>query len=261
MVKNNISSPWLDDQLVSVITPAYNAERFLQETIQSVISQTYDQWEMIIVDDGSTDSTYSLAESWSGKDSRIRVIKCRENGGQARAWNIAIAAAKGRYLAFLDADDLWVENKLEEQLAFMKENNYGFTYTMYDWIDENSGSAGKIIDVPESQSYKDMLKNTAIGALTVVIDRSLVDVAEIPEVHLNDSMMWLQIAREGVTAYGYDKVLAHYRIVTNSFSRNKKRSAVRLWNLYRDQLKIPFFRRAYYFTCYAFNSIKRYYLK
>ena len=110
----------------------------------------------------------------------------------------------------------------------MEENNYGFTYTMYDWIDENSGSAGKIIDVPESQSYKDMLKNTAIGALTVVIDRSLVDVAEIPEVHLNDSMMWLQIAREGVTAYGYDKVLAHYRIVTNSFSRNKKRSAVRL---------------------------------
>lgn len=260
MMKNNISS-WQSNKLVSVITPAYNAERFLQETIESVLSQTYENWEMIIVDDGSTDSTYSLAESWSGKDSRIRVIKCQKNGGQARAWNIAIAAAKGRYLAFLDADDLWEENKLEEQLAFMNENNYGFTYTMYDWIDENSEPAGKTIDVPGSQTYKDILKNTAIGALTVVIDRAVVNVAEIPEVHLNDSMMWLQIAREGVTAYGYEKVLAHYRIVTNSFSRNKKRSAARLWNLYRDQLKIPFFRRAYYFTCYAFNSIKRYYLK
>jgi teichuronic acid biosynthesis glycosyltransferase TuaG len=258
---NKLDNKGLVDELVSVITPAYNAERFLPDTIRSVLAQTYEKWEMIIVDDCSADDTLRVAREYSEADSRIRVTQSEKNGGPAHAWNLALREARGRYVAFLDADDLWEPVKLEEQLDFMNRNGYGFTYAMYDWIGENDEPLGKTIRIPDSQNYKDILKNTVIGALTVVLDRERVDVREIPEVQINDSMMWLQIAREGAVAHGYQKILGHYRIVSTSFSRNKKSTAKGLWRLYRDQLEIPLLRRSWYFACYAWNSIKRYYLQ
>jgi len=120
--------------LVSIITPAYNAEKYIQETIESVLSQSYANWEMIIVDDKSTDKTVNIIEEFC--DDRIKLVKLEKNGGTSNAWNNAFKYATGEYVAFLDSDDLWVSTKLEEQINFMKKNNYVFTFSSYDWIDK-----------------------------------------------------------------------------------------------------------------------------
>lgn len=250
-----------DKDLVSVITPAYNASKYIGDTIKSVQAQTYENWEMIIVNDCSTDDTAEIAREFASADPRIHVYDQKKNGGPARAWNRAFKEMHGRYAAFLDADDLWIPEKLERQLAFMKKKKAGFSYASYDWIDESGAPLGNIIKIPPKQDYKQMLANSVIGALTVIIDRELVDIKPIPPVQINDSMLWLSIAKRGVTAYGCSEILGHYRIVSSSFSRNKGSAAKGLWRLYRDQLKIPFIPRCWYFGRYALNSVKRYYLR
>ena len=247
--------------LVSVIMPAWNAEKHIKESIESVLSQTYTNWELLIVDDCSTDGTADLVRSYQEADHRIRLIRRKKNGGPSRAWNSAFRCMHGQYVAFLDADDIWIPEKLEIQLGFMKENDYGFSFASYDWIDENGDSVGKIINVPKMQSYHDMLKNTVIGTLTVVIDRDKVPVDPVPKnVRLNDSALWLSIARKGFNAYGYSGILGHYRILQTSYSRNKFSAAKNLWDLYTDVLKIPFIPKCWYFGWYAINSVIRYYI-
>ena len=249
------------DDLVSIITPAYNAEEHIGETIESVLAQTDKNWEMIIVNDCSKDNTLKIANEYAALDNRIKVINLEKNGGAANAWNVAFNCMKGRYLSFLDSDDLWIETKLEEQINFMQENNYAFTYASYDWIDSNSKSLHKIIKIPKIMSYKAMLKNSNIGLLTVMIDRNQINIKPIPCVNMAwDFLLWAKILKQGVIAHGYDNIIAHYRILSNSASRNKKKAALGLWNIYKNYLCIPFFKRCYYFMWYALNSIKRYYL-
>lgn len=248
------------DDLVSIITPAYNASNHISETIDSVIAQTYENWEMIIVNDCSIDNTLEIIKKYASNDNRIKVVDLPKNGGAANAWNEAFKIMEGRYVAFLDSDDLWINKKLEEQLKFMKSNNYYFTFGSYDWIDCNGDSLNNIIKIPQKLAYKELLKNTNIGLLTVMIDRSVIEIKKIPLVGMAwDFLLWTYILRQGHIAYGYNKVLGHYRILSNSASRNKKKAALGLWIIYREYLNINLIQSCYYFICYVYNSVKRYY--
>ena len=247
--------------LVSIITPLYNGERFIAETIESVLSQTYKNWELIIINDCSTDNSLDIVNKYAYKDTRIKVINLKRNGGPVNAWNVAFDYIEGRYLSFLDSDDIWIPTKIEEQINFMKKNNIGFCFASYDWIDENSKSLNRTINVPQKMTYNDMLKNTNIGLLTVMLDLDLVHFEKLPIVKMAwDFLLWAKIMKTGVIAYGYNKVIAHYRIRSKSASRNKFKAAKGLWIIYKDYLKIPPLKRFFYFLNYILNSLKRYYL-
>lgn len=247
------------DGLVSIVTPAYNSEKYIRETIDSVLAQSYTNWEMLIVNDCSTDNTLKIIKSYD--DQRIVLIDLKKNGGTPNAWNQAFKVAKGEYIAFLDSDDVWEPEKLKEQVDFMRKNNFKFTCTAYDWVDENTKSLNKTVYVDEKKNLAQSLKNTNIGLLTVMLDRKEFKDLQVKNMKLVwDYYLWGKILQNGYFVYGYNKVLSHYRIVTNSASRNKKKHAKAVWNLYHKDLNIPFIKATYYFICYAINGIKKYYM-
>ena len=251
---------WNKD-LVSIITPAYNSENFIEETINSVKNQTYTNWEMIIVDDNSTDGTREIVKHYCREDKRIKLIVMTENAGAAVARNKALKEAEGKYVAFLDSDDKWKPDKLKLQIEFMKKNNYGFTFTKYEYINDEKNELKKEFPVPLSLNYFQALKTTVIGCLTVVIDREIIGDFEMPLVRRGqDNLTWLEILKRGHIAYGYNVNLAEYRRVSGSLSNNKFKAIKRQWNNYRYEVKLPLVKCVYYYTHYVFNSIKKYYL-
>ena len=161
----------MENKLVSIITPVYNSEKYIEECIKSVINQSYKNIEMIIIDDGSTDNSKNIIEKYTESFPFIKYIKCNENNGAWAARNIGIEKAKGRFISFLDADDLYKKNKIKNQINFMLNNNYSFTYTAYDLINEDSTSLNKVINAKEYEDYGRLLKGNDIGCLTVMIDR------------------------------------------------------------------------------------------
>ncbi len=238
--------------LVSVVTPAYNAARFISGAIESVQAQTYAGWEMIVVDDCSRDDTPALVEEKAGEDERVRLLRMAENGGAAIARNAAIGAARGRYIAFLDSDDLWLPTKLEEQLAFMRERDAAFSFTSYRRVDASGRVLGEPVPVPERMNYRDLLKNTAIGCLTVVLDRSKTGPLDMGSMRTRqDYVLWFKLLKSGMVAYGLQEDLARYRIVEGSISRNKTKAARTMWYLYRrvEGLNLPY--AAWCFLNYA----------
>ncbi len=246
------------EDLVSIITPSYNSVNFIEETINSVITQTHQNWEMIIVDDCSKDNSVELIQEYVNKDSRIKLIQNKENKGAAETRNIALRIAKGKFIAFLDSDDLWLPQKLEKQLNFMKKNEIAFSFTSYQIIDEKGASIGKIVRAPNKISYSQYLKNTIIGCLTVIIDRSKVGVFEMPNIRSSQDMaLWLLIMKRGFSAYGYDKVLSKYRLVTGSITSNKHKSAKSVWRVYREIEKLSFYTSVISFIGYAYNGLKK----
>ncbi|UAL47047.1 glycosyltransferase family 2 protein [Sutcliffiella horikoshii] len=248
----------MSSSLVSVITPSYNAEKFISATIESVRTQTYTNWEMIIVDDCSKDTTREILKKYAELDPRIKPIFLEENSGAAVARNTALKAAQGDYVAFLDSDDLWVLDKLEKQLAFMQENDYAFSFTAYNLMDENGKPLDKVIDVPEQIDYKGLLKNTIIGCLTVMIDTRKVEPLQMPLIRTRqDFALWLKVLREGHIAYGMQEPLANYRIVEGSISSNKLKTAKRNWYVYREIEKLSLPYASWCFINYAFYAIKK----
>lgn len=246
--------------LVSIVTPAYNCEDFISETIISVLAQTYSNWEMIIVNDKSTDNTAEVINKYVQKDSRIKLINLNENSGAAVARNKAIEKAKGRFIAFLDSDDRWKREKLKKQIDFMINNNFGFTFTAYEYIKDENNSKDKIFSVPESLNYTQALKNTVIGCLTVIIDRNIVGDFRMPLVRRGqDNLTWLMLLKKGHIAYGLNENLAEYRRVSGSLSNNKFKALKRQWSNYRNVIKLPFVICVYYYSCYVINNIKKYY--
>lgn len=242
---------------VSIITPSYNSLPFIGETITSVQSQSYENWEMLIVDDASTDhSAVKIKEMIEG-DSRIRLLSLNENMGAAKARNIAIKEARGRYIAFLDSDDIWLPNKLQTQLLFMEETNVAFSYTSYSLIDENSNDLNREVNVPKSVDYHYLMGNTIIGCLTVMIDREKVPYIEMPSVQPEDTALWLELLHKGYEASGIQQMLAKYRIVTNSVSRNKIRAAFRYWKLLRAQKPLNLVQTFFYFSKYAYHAYRK----
>ena len=244
--------------LVSIITPSYNSSKFIKDCVDSVFSQTYKNWEMIIVDDCSKDNSKEIISELSTKDKRIKPIFLEKNVGAAEARNAAIRQSKGKYVAFLDSDDLWNPKKLEKQLSFMYENEIAFSYTNYQFISENGEDLSNIISAPEKMTYDSYLKNTIIGCLTVIIDREKSGEFEMPNIRSSHDMaLWLLIMKRGFSAYGLDENLARYRIVSTSNTAIKWHAAKDVWKVYRQVEKLSFIYSAWCFVWYAFNALKK----
>ena len=247
--------------LVSVIVPVYNANKYIEATVDSVVKQTYQNWELLLVDDGSTDGSGETIKRLEREDvsGRIKVLLPKEHGTAARARNYGLMQAEGRYIAFLDADDLWVSDKLEKEMAFMKEKKAGFVFTGYEFADANAVGTGKVVKVPETLCYKQALKNTTIFTSTVLIDTQLVDknLVIMPEIKSEDTATWYQILRSGHLAYGLNENLVKYRRVANSLSSNKLEAIRRIWNLYRKAEKLSFLYSAYNFVFWAVRAVLR----
>lgn len=244
---------------VSVITPSYNSADFISETIESVQSQTYTNWEMIIVDDCSKDQSVKLIEAKQSEDERIKLIKLLRNGGPAYARNQAILAADGRYLAFLDSDDQWHPQKLEKQILFMHQNGYSFSYTAYRIMQEEGNPTEVVFHMPSQITYKDLLKNTAIGTLTVVLNQEKLGKVQMPLYRdcSEDYGLWMSILSHGVTAYGLNEELALYRKCNESLSSNKWKSARKTWNTYRKVGRSNLPSTMWYFLNYSVRAMRK----
>ncbi len=244
--------------LVSVIMPCYNMASYVSDSIKSVIAQTYPHWELLIVDDASTDETVNIIKSYAQADSRIKFAIKKQNSGISDTRNQCIQMAQGQFLAFLDADDIWHPEKLEKQLSFMLAKNIGFTYSTYDWIDEDGKIMNKFINTIGNLDYKTYLRNTIIGCSTVMVNKAITGDVFVPKFRTSeDTATWLDILRKGLMAYAIDESLVSYRIRRKSASSNKIRASIDLWKVYRQHEKLPFFKAIYYFSCYAFNAVKK----
>ena len=244
------------NNLVSIITPSYNTSKFIEECICSVLDQSYTNWELIIVDDCSADNSPQIIKKYN--DKRIQLIELDSNVGAAEARNIALRRAKGKYIAFLDSDDLWESQKLEKQISFMETEDIAFSFSAYQPISEDGLKLYSIIHAPKSVTYSSYLKNTIIGCLTVVIDREKTGDFEMPNIRSSHDMaLWLLIMRRGFTAYGLDENLARYRIVSTSNTASKWRAAKDVWKVYREIEKLSFFYSSWCFLNYAFNALEK----
>ncbi|KZN15063.1 glycosyltransferase family 2 protein [Marinomonas sp. TW1] len=242
---------------VSIITPSYNSSEFISSTIRSVISQSHHDWEMIIVDDCSSDSSVKLIQSFVEHDSRIKLIQLSKNSGAAVARNKGIEVAQGRYIAFLDSDDLWLSNKLEIQLSFMQSNDYPFCFSAYDKIDENSKVIG-CVGVPDKVNYYDLLKMCSIGCLTSIYDTKYFGKVYMPTIRKRQDLgLWLRLLKYTDCAHGLNVTLAQYRVRKGSISANKINAAMFTWRLYRDVERLNLINACYYFTHYALNGFLR----
>ncbi|MDA3820250.1 MAG: glycosyltransferase family 2 protein [Candidatus Delongbacteria bacterium] len=242
--------------MISIITPAYNASQFISNTIESVIAQTYKDWEMLIVDDCSSDNTMEIVQDYAKRDTRIRLIQNAENTGAAEARNVALRQAKGHYIAFLDSDDMWKPGKLEKQLSFMQGNDYAFTFTGYECVNEKADKVLYNVNAKEAFSYRKFLRNTAIGTLTVMINRDKTGFFEMPRIRSSHDMaLWLDIMKRGYKAYGLNECLAQYRLVEGSNTAGKLKAAKDVWRVYRDIEKLNLMYSCFNFTGYAVNAI------
>ena len=245
------------DTLVSIVTPAYTAGRFIAETIHSVLAQTHNNWELIIVDDGSPDDTCSIVEQISREDCRIRLIRQRRNLGPSVARNRGLEAASGRYIAFLDADDLWLPQKLERQIQFMGDVNAAISFTAFRRISETGDRCGRLIRIPERLTYGQLLRNTAIAASAVLIDRGLTGAFQMSMAPCDDYFLWLEFLRRGFVAHGLQEDLMRYRVVEASCTRNKRKNALNVWRTYRE-IGLSKTYAAWCFTNYAIRAWLKY---
>lgn len=225
----------MEKGLVSVITPTYNCADFIGETIESVQSQIYQNWEMIIVDDCSTDNTKEVVDKYISKDSRIKYFCLKNNSGAAVARTKAMELASGEYMAFLDSDDIWSEDKLKKQLYFMKEHDVAFTCTAYEQIDENGKPLNKVINTVPKADYNRVLLDCPVGNSTVMYNVEKMGKFEVPNIRKrNDDALWLQMLKREKYVYGLNIVLMKYRIRHNSISSNKFKVIKYHWILYRN---------------------------
>ena len=251
----------MEKDLISIIVPVYNVEKFIVETMDCVRSQTYANWELLLVDDCGPDNSARVIEEYMKNtgDVRIRLIKQPSNMGAARARNRGLSEAKGRYIAYLDADDLWVPEKLERELSFMQERNAAFAFTGYEFADEQGRGTGTVVRVPDTMNYKQALKNTTIFMTTVMFDTEKIEksLLEMPVMKSEDTALWWKVLRNGYVAYGLDENLVKYRRPGKSLSSNKLEAIRRIWNLYRkaEGMSIP--NSAWHLCFWAVRAVKR----
>ena len=249
------------DGLISIIVPVYNVEKYIRETMDCVRAQTYTDWELLLVDDCGSDNTVEVIRAYLKEtgDERIRLISQDSNQGAARTRNRGLAEARGRYIAYLDADDLWVPEKLEKELAFLQAKDAAFVFTGYEFADREGRGTGKIVRVPETLNYKQALSNTTIFTSTVMFDTEKLpkDKLQMPVIKSEDTALWFQVLRGGCLAYGLDENLVKYRRVGKSLSSNKLEALRRIWNLYRKAEHLGVVRSAWHFCFWAVRAVKR----
>lgn len=248
------------DTKVSIITPLYNAARFLSQTIESVISQTYPDWEMIIINDGSTDNSEQIALSYAARDERIQVFS-QANGGSAAARNNGIRRAEGRYIALLDADDLWEPDFLESQLALLEEKNAVLVYGAHKRINAQGEEIMRPFFPPVSVTYKDLLRTCSITCLTALYDTKPYGKFYLREEFRSlrdDYVYWLEILKHSKVAWGNSKIVGSYRILTDSVSRNKWKVIRPQYLVYRRAEKLSVVASLYYLCCWAINGVIKY---
>ncbi|MCM1103129.1 MAG: glycosyltransferase [Clostridium sp.] len=246
---------------ISIVVPVYQAAGYIAQTLAMVQAQTYTDWELILVDDASGDGSVGVIEDYLRvhNDPRIRLIRQKENGGAARARNTGVDAATGRYLAYLDADDVWSADKLSRELAFLKEKQAGFVFTAYEFGDADANGTGKIVHVPEELRYRQALSRTVIFTSTVLFDLARIpkELVKMPEIKSEDTAAWWRILKAGHTAYGMDEVTTIYRRPAKSLSSNKWEAMRRIWALYRKQEGLSVFNSARYFCGWAVRATLR----
>lgn len=245
-------------ELVSIITPAFNASSFIVKTITSAIGQTYQDWEMIITDDCSSDRTREIVAFFAAKDSRIKLISQNQNLGPAMARNSALEKARGRFIAFLDSDDWWLPEKLDHQLAFMADRRKAISYTQFRRVDQKGENEGRLIEVPRKLAYRQLLGNTAIATSTAIVDRTQTGDFRMVKTYYDDFALWLKLLRAGFVAEGLQEDLMRYRVVRGSVSRGKLNSAKKVWATYRDIEGLGPLKSSVYFALYTYHAIHKY---
>ena len=253
IIKNNY--------LVSIITPLYNCELYLNDCIDSVISQTYKNWEMLIVDDHSNDSSYKLAKSYSQMDKRIKVFKLSENSGSGVARNKAIKEANGRFIAFLDSDDVWHHDKLKIHVEIMLSNNSPFSHTSYGFMKESGEILEKSYRVSSNLvTYKKLLMKTEISCLTAMYDVDKIGKFYLPSLRRKqDYALWLSILKQGHNSLPVDLVLAWYRQRNGSATSKKHKLIFNHYRFLRTHESLDPFKALYYTLCWIMNGLKKYY--
>ncbi|WP_027339026.1 glycosyltransferase family 2 protein [Halonatronum saccharophilum] len=246
----------MNNKLISIVTPLYNSEDYISKTIESVLGQTHQNWELIIVDDCSSDNGVQIVRKYQKQDSRIKLIELKKNSGSAVARNTAIREADGRYIAFLDSDDLWHPQKLEKQIKFMKDNNYAFSFTKYQHMTEESNLVNKYINVPERLSYRRALLINPIGCLTVIYDTKQLGKVYMPLIRKRqDYGLWLKILKREGYGYGLNENLAYYRLRSNSLSASKINLVKYQWKLYREIEELSILESIFYLGCVSMSKV------
>jgi teichuronic acid biosynthesis glycosyltransferase TuaG len=244
--------------LVSIITPAYKVAAVIDETIKSVRAQSYQNWELLIADDCSPDETRNVVRRWVNIDPRIKLIELKKNGGPASARNAALVGAAGRWIAFLDSDDIWLPMKLEESVNFALSKDAALVFTGFRRFDDGGHQPGAYIGVPSSLRYRQLLGNTAIATSTVLIDSAKTGPIRMKKTYYDDFVCWLDVLKMGFVAYGLNRDLMRYRVMGGSVSRNKKRSAHEVWKTYRHVEKLSLPASVWYFSNYAVRAARKY---
>lgn len=245
---------------VSVITPCYNSESVIKETIESVLEQTYQDWEMLIIDDCSTDRSAEIILAYCKIHPRIKYMKTEfASGSPALPRNLGIKYANGRYIAFLDSDDLWLPQKLEEQLSLFENENVAIVYSDYEKMDMMGKRAGRVIKALAQTSYRELLKENVIACLTAVYDVNKVGKVYFSRVGHEDFVVWLSILKKGFRALNTNTVTALYREQNKSLSANKWKAISWTWNIYRNVENLTFLRSCYYFMHYAVRAGFKYF--
>ena len=250
----------MKDELVSIIIPVYNCEKYISQTIDTVKQQEYTNWELIIVNDGSNDNSLSkIQKQIQDIKEKVKLINFSKNQGVAKARNAALKEASGKYIAYLDADDLWEKEKLYKQIKFMKENNVFFSYTGYARIKED-GTFLRTVKAPRKTGYKDLLKSTIMLTSTIMIDISKIpkENLEMPNLKVSeDTQTWLNVLKTGEVAYGLDENLAKYRQRKSSASSNKIKSTIGIWKVYREYQLMGRIKSSYYTFLHVINAIRK----
>ena len=260
--KNNImgaDTKKLKSPLVSIVMPAYNCESYIELAIRSVIEQTYKNWELFVIDDGSTDATSSIVKKLSKEDHRVKLINNPSNMGVAKTRNKGFELSSGEYVALLDADDVWRSTKLEKQLELAEKTGADIIYCSYGIIDEKGNSACSDFIVPETTSYRDMLVKSVISCSTALLSKNVYEKYTFrTDYYHEDLLLWLELLRDEKKALGVLDVLADYRVMKGSRSFNKVKSAINRWKIYRKCMKEPFFRSVCLIVSYSTLGLKKY---
>ena len=246
--------------MVSIVVPVYNAADYIENTIEMVRRQTYTDWELVLVDDASTDGSADLIESIIELgDDNITLYRKQANEGAAAARNYGIGHTSGRYIAFLDADDIWKSDKLERQVEFMEKTGAAFSFHSYEFGDEEGRPTGKIVHAPSELPYKKALSRTVIFTSTVMFDTEKIDteIIHMPRVPSEDTATWWRILKTGYIAYGLDENLTIYRRPPKSLSSNKFAAVSRIWFLYRNIADLSVFQSLFYFGGWAVRATLR----